>query len=437
MKNKIFILVISAISLTFIGTTTYAQSSMGSFENAQKKTVQDLYVSTLAGSGTAGFADGSGTAAGFNKPGGIAVDSSGNVYVADSNNHRIRKIDRTGEVSTLAGSGTKGFADGHGTAAKFNRPMGVAVDRAGNVYVADTSNHRIRKIESTGRVSTLAGTEYGYADGSGTSAKFNSPWDIAVDSSGNLYVADAYNHMIRKIDHTGEVSTLAGDGTKGFADGPGISAKFDYPYGITVDRAGNIYVADSGNHRIRKIDSTGQVSTLAGDETGNVFYSPLSVTVDNTGNVYARDLSRIRKIDNTGQVSVLFDSEYGYADGFEISAKYTFFHSIVIDATGNFYFSDTDNNRIRRITYGEPEPAVKLGELIGTIGAFDGADVIVNGTTDAIGRQAPIGSVLIVEADGQYIYLQSIFPMQTIVKCRVTSGDRSQIKRGMKVYLKP
>jgi fibronectin type 3 domain-containing protein len=184
-------------------------------------------------------------------PYGVAVDSAGNVYVAEANKHRIRKITSSGDVSTLAG-GTEGNDDGKGTSAQFNLPFDVAVDNAGNVYVADTFNHRIRKIASDGTVTTLAGSDEGFANGTGTSAKFNEPYGIAVDSAGNVYVADTYNDRIRKITPNGTVTTLAGS-DKGFADGGYSEAKFNSPYGVAVDGAGNVYVTDTGNKKIRLI----------------------------------------------------------------------------------------------------------------------------------------------------------------------------------------
>ena len=190
-----------------------------------------------------GYTDGTGTSAQFNYPSGVAVDGAGNVYVADCHNHRIRKITASGVVSTLAGSGTSGYADGTGTSAQFDYPTGVAVDGAGNVYVADSDNHRIRKITASGVVSTLAGSTYGYTDGTGTSAKFYYPRGVAVDGAGNVYVADRVNHRIRKITASGVVSTLAGS-AQGYTDGTGTSAKFYYPFGVAVDGAGNVYVAD-------------------------------------------------------------------------------------------------------------------------------------------------------------------------------------------------
>ncbi|MDR2208342.1 MAG: hypothetical protein LBE22_05145, partial [Azoarcus sp.] len=222
-------------------------------------------VSTLAG-GEEGFADGVGGEAKFYWPFGITSDAAGNLYVADGGNHRIRKITPAGEVSTLAG-GEEGFADGVGSDAEFDHPSGIAIDAAGNLYVADGGNHRIRKITPAGEVSTLAGGEEGFADGVGSDAKFEHPFGITVDAAGRLYVADTANDRIRKITPAGVVSTLAG-GELGFADGVGSNAKFSRPFGITSDAAGNLYVADTVNNRIRKITPAGEVSTLAGSEEG-------------------------------------------------------------------------------------------------------------------------------------------------------------------------
>ncbi|MCL2760314.1 MAG: IPT/TIG domain-containing protein [Desulfuromonadales bacterium] len=211
-------------------------------------------VNTLAGSGTLGFADGAGATAMFLYPYSIAVDADGNVYVADMNNNRIRKITSAGVVSTIAGSGDLGFVNGTGTAAQFWNPTGVAVDAAGNVYVADKGNNCIRKITPAGVVSTFAGSgTMGFADGAGTAAQFNQPVGVAVDATGDVYVADTVNNCIRKITPAGVVSTLAGSGTPGFADGPLTVAQFSNPSGVAVDAAGNVYVADQINNCIRKI----------------------------------------------------------------------------------------------------------------------------------------------------------------------------------------
>ena len=227
------------------------------------------------------------------------MDGDGNVLVADSDHHRIRKISPNGVVTTLAGSGEEDFADGIGTAASFSSPCGVAVDGDGNVLVADYGNHRIRKISPNGVVTTLAGSGEGdFADGIGAAASFSSPFGVAVDGDGNVLVADSMNHRIRKISPNGVVTTLAGSGEGDFADGIGTAASFNSPCGVAVDGDGNVLVADSMNHRIRKISPNGVVTTLAGSGEGDFadgigtaasFSSPHGVAVDGDGNVLVAD----------------------------------------------------------------------------------------------------------------------------------------------------
>jgi len=225
--------------------------------NRIRKVTPKGEVSTLAG-GEYGFSDGQGSAARFIGPTGIAIDAAGNLYVADMWNYRIRKVTPKGEVSTLAGGDEAGFADGEGSAARFDNPYHIAIDAADNLYVTDLVNYRIRKITPEGKVSTLAGgvDEFGmgsFADGEGSAARFFLPSGIASDAAGTLYVADTANHRIRKVTSKGEVSTLAGDGEEGFADGEGSAARFDMPRGIAIGAAGDLYVVDGDNYRIRKI----------------------------------------------------------------------------------------------------------------------------------------------------------------------------------------
>lgn len=210
--------------------------------------------SFVAGNGIAGFADGTGTAASFNWASTLVQDSQGNLIVTDQLNHRIRKIDSNGAVTTLAGNGNAAFADGQGTAASFYAPIGIAIDPQDNLYIGDNLNQRIRKITPTGLVSTIAGNGItGTSDGTGTAAQFNSPQGIALDTQGNLYVAEYSNHRIRKISSTGVVTTIAGTGATGFADGIGTCAIFNAPWGIAIDGGGNLYVAERDNHRVRKL----------------------------------------------------------------------------------------------------------------------------------------------------------------------------------------
>jgi len=282
-------------------------------------------VTIVAGSGGLDSIDGIGTAAGFNRPIGITVDTSGNLYVADSGNNRIRKITPEGVVTTFAGSGVRGSSDGKGNEATFNRPMGIAVDRSGNVYVADTFNDLIRKITPDGIVTTLAGTiNKGSNDGKGVAASFNGPSGLAVDISGSIYVADTYNNLIRKITPDAIVTTLAGSGNQAYMDGIGIASSFFYPNSIVVDTSGNVYVADTQNHFIRKITPAGVVTTLAGsgdrmniNSTGtmNCFSFPGPIAIDHSGNIYATDNNQdssvvIRKITPAGVVTLFAGSEH-------------------------------------------------------------------------------------------------------------------------------
>jgi ATP-dependent protease HslVU (ClpYQ) peptidase subunit len=223
-------------------------------------------VSTFAGSGQDLSDDGTGTSANIARPRGAVFDASGNLFVTDSY-HRIRKITPSGVVTTFAGSGY-GDADGTGTAAQFKKPVGLAIDGSGNLYVAEEEGRRIRKITSAGVVTTLAGSgDYDFAEGNGTAAKFRNPTGVAVDAGGNVYVADSENHRIRKITPNGDVTTFAG-GSEGFADGNGASAQFKKPFDLVFDATGNMYVSDGDNHKIRKITSSGAVTTFAGSTYG-------------------------------------------------------------------------------------------------------------------------------------------------------------------------
>ena len=326
---------------------------------------QSLLISTLAG-GNYGSADGTGTGASFSYPVGVAVDASGNVYVADTQDDTIRKITPAGVVTTLAGSpGVQGSSDGTGPGASFNRPEGVAVDAAGNIYVADFSNDTIRKITPAGVVTTLAGSPgaQGSADGAGPSARFNGPFGLAVDSSGNLYVGDMGNDTIRKVTPVGAVSTLAGSpGLSGSSDGAGSGASFNSPQGTAVDPAGNVYVADTFNQTIRMITPSGIVTTIAGSAglSGNAdgagasarFYYPTGVAVDAAGDVFVadRDNCTIRGVTAKGVVATLAGSaySYGFSDGTGAAARFSFEQGIAVDAAGNVYIADTNNNRIRK-----------------------------------------------------------------------------------------
>lgn len=315
-------------------------------------------VTTLAGSGAVGSADGTGTAATFNQTVGIAVAPSGDIYVCDNGNELIRKITSQGVVTT--------FADGALSGLSFQGPAGIAADASGNLFVADARNNRIRKITPGGVVSTFAGTgAAGSANGMALAATFNNPTGVAVDPAGNVYVADRVNNLIRKITAAGAVSTLAGSGAAGASDGAGVAATFDYPQGLAVDASGNVFVADGNNHKIRKISPIGIVSTLAGtgsagstDGDGAVarFDTPYAVAVSSDGSVvYVGDTNNhtVRKITSAGLVSTIAGSAgtLGDVDGVGSVARFHYTNGIALGVSGDLFVSDFGNNKIRKITF--------------------------------------------------------------------------------------
>ncbi|WP_438422715.1 cadherin domain-containing protein [Aquimarina macrocephali] len=316
-------------------------------------------VSTFAGS-FSGYVDATGTAARFALPSGCAIDSHGNLFVADVSNQRIRKITPAGVVTTFAGS-TFGYADGTGAAAKFNFPYDIAIDANDNLYVADSNNNRIRKITPAGVVTTLAGSGIsGSANGTGTAARFNGPRGVAVDASGNVYVSDYGNHRIRKVTPTGVVTNLAG-GSPGFADGTGLNARFNHPSGLTVNSNGDIYVCDNSNHRVRKITPAGVVATIVGngtagflDNTGTSarFSYPRDITVDANDNLYVTDFGnrRVRKITPAKVVTTIAgNGSTGSTDGDGTVATFNSAYGIASAGSGIFYVTDNGSSRIRKI----------------------------------------------------------------------------------------
>jgi len=278
-------------------------------------------VSTLAGSGIQGNVNGTGENASFNRPSGVAVDANGNVYVADAGNSLIREVSPVGAVTTLAGGDTTGAVNGPGASSTFDYPTGLALDASGNLYVADAGNNLIRLISKAGVVSTFAGSI------TDTTSNFNNPTGVAVDAAGNVYVAGYINNNILQINQAGVVNIFAGTGSPGALNGPAASATFYYPSGVAVDASGNLYVADEVNNLIRKITTDGTVSTLAGngkagaaDSTGTAasFNGPAGIAVDGAGNVYVADANNnlIRKITPAGAVTTLAGSGLeGYQNG--------------------------------------------------------------------------------------------------------------------------
>jgi len=324
-------------------------------------------VTTLAGSGTMNFADGKGTDAAFSNLMGLAIDSADNIYVADSRNNRIRKVSSDGTVITIAGSGKDGSEDGKGTSASFFFPVAVATGTNGNVYVADTHNSLIRKIGPDGTVTTLVGRNQPVKkDLSDSLQKLDNPYGIAVGKDGTVYFTDWAKDLVCKISPDGKLSEVAGDGAPGAEDGIGHAASFYLPEGIAVDDHNNLYVADCYNNTIRKIDANGVVTTLAGkafkrnqgSKNGKgamaSFNHPCGIAVDQKGNVYVADVgnNKIRKITADGVVSTFAGTgQRGLANGDVKSASFNRPFGVAVDRAGNVYIADYQNNLVRKISY--------------------------------------------------------------------------------------
>ena len=320
-------------------------------------------VSTLAGGSYYGFGDGKGAEALFNYPRGVCIDNHGNIFVADSYNHNIRVIKPDGTVSTLAGGSSNGSRDGKGANALFSFPSGICVDNDGNIIVSDSNNHNIRFIKPDGTVSTLAGgSTKGFRDGKGADVLFNSPRGVCVDNDGNIFVADSSNRKIRVIKPDGTVSTLAGGSTKGSRDGKGAEALFNCPSGVDLDNDGNIIVADSNNHNIRVITPDGRVSTLAGGSSKGfrdgkgaeaLFNCPSGICIDkSSNNILVADSNnhKIRVIKPDGTVSTLAGgSSEGFREGKGAEAIFSFPSGVCVDNYGKIFVADSNNHSIRVI----------------------------------------------------------------------------------------
>lgn len=338
----------------------------------------DTVVTVVAGYNHSGYlVDGPALDAHFGHPFGITVDSSGNIYVADSDFHVIRKITPAGVVSTFAGKrnhshenyyfGQAGYLDGEANEAMFNYPSDIAIDKNGNLYVADHNNYRVRKITPDGTVSTIMGSGSTFSDGPSASARFHNPQEGVYDSKGNLFVTDRHNNRIRKIDTNGNVSTFAGNGEWAYSDGTGITAKFREPVGITIDENDNLYVVDHGNHMIRKITPSAVVTTFAGTNNywggfadsdpngeGEQFNYPHSIAYTNNF-LYVSDYNnhRIRKISVVDSITTTIAGNGNGAstgdNGLAINAEISHPTGIVVSSTGIIYFVDYGNHRIRKI----------------------------------------------------------------------------------------
>ncbi len=410
-----------------------------SYNDTVRKVTPGGVVSTLAGSpGVIGTVDGTGSAASFNDPAGIAVDSTGNIYVADYADNTIRKVTQAGVVTTLAGSPShKGpvaeSADGTGTSAGFFHPDGVAVDGQGNIYVADSGNGTIRKITPAGVVTTLAGLVgiTGTKDGTGTTALFILPTGLAIDGSGNLYTSDTAAKTIRKITPAGTVTTLAGSpNVAGNSDGTGSAATFSLPLFLAADASGNVYVAENEYNTIRTTTPAGVVTTLAGSTTvtGSIngtgpaaaFQEPYGVAVDASGNVYVSDDTTLRVVTPSGTVSTLAGVEsIGFADGATSAARFFGPTGMAVDASGNAYVADTNNDTVRKVS---------LFGAVTTLAGSAGNPGSSDGTGAAAGFNSPDGVTVdgsgnVYVADTENSTIRKITPAGVVTTLAGSAGN--------------
>ena len=332
-------------------------------------------ITTIAG-GSVGYSGDGGPAAGaqLRYPQGLALDASGNLYIADTNNNRIRKVSPSGIISTVAGNGTFSYSGDGGSAgsAQLYLPGGVTLDNSGNLYISDQLNNRIRKVSYNGIITTVAGNgTKGYSGDGGlaTNAQLYEPVGVAVDASGNLYIADGGNDRVRKVSPSGIITTVVGNGIKGYSGdgGPAINARLHGPGGLAVDASGNLYIADSVNQRVRKVSRTGIITTVAGSgiegssgdggrATNSQLDEPAGLAVDRFGNLIIADArnNRIRKVSPSGIITtVAGNGTNGYSGdgGPAVGAQLNLPQDVAVDASGNLYIAD-NNNRIRKVSSG-------------------------------------------------------------------------------------
>ena len=335
---------------------------------------QSGIISTVAGNGEADYSgDGQqATTAEINAPYGLVVDREGNLFIADTYNHRIRKVTPQGVINTVAGLGTPGYSGdgGRATSAQIDS-VGLAMDLDGNLFIGEPNNHRVRKVTPQGIISTVAGngTPGGEGDGGrATSAQLSGPRGIAVDSAGNLFIAESYGNRVRKVTPGGIISTIAGDGNRGFGGdgGPAVSAQLNNPYDVAVDSAGNLYIADSGNQRVRKVTPAGVISTVAGnglkadsDDSGLAtsarLSGPTGVVVDTAGNLFIaeNDGHRVRKVAPAGMISTVAGdgtADFGGDGGPATSAQLNGPWDVTVDTAGSLYIGERYNHRVRKVT---------------------------------------------------------------------------------------
>jgi uncharacterized protein (TIGR03437 family) len=385
-------------------------------------------IRTPAGSGIFGFGGDGGpaTAARFSNPNGVAADASGNLYIADLYNDRIRKVDVNGVVTTFAGrfGGTFSGDGGPATEAGMFDVAGVAVDAAGNVFIADMDNYRIRKVDTTGKISTVAGNgTYGFTGDNvqATQTALASPAAVAVDTAGNFYIGDIFNHRVRKVNPQGMITTFAGTGTAGNNGDGGLAtqARIDIPEGLAFDRAGNLYIADSASNVVRKVDGSGKISTFAGTGQGGFtgdngqarqarLSSPRGVVADSTANIYIADAGndRIRRVDSNGVIMTIAGNGQTGFNGDGISATQASLFEptgLAADPYGAIYFTDSYNDRVRLLKGAQLQvfglskyllPIGNAGVPLNIIGAgLENSFVTINGQSVSFTLDASTGNL--------------------------------------------
>ncbi len=378
-----------------------------SFNSRIRKVSTNAIITTVAGNGTLGFSGdgGAATSAQLGDPSGVAVDGSGKLFIADVRNDRIRMVSPGGIVTTVAGTGTLGFSGdgGAATSAQLGGPYNVAVDGSGNLFIPDPVNYRIRRVSPDGIITTVAGTGtpgFSGDGGTATSAQLAGPSRVAVDGSGNLFIVD--NNRIRKVSASGIITTVAGNGTSGFSGdgGAATSAQLNFPYGVAVDGSGNLFISDLFNNRIRKVSTSGIIITVAGNGTGDFFgdgeiatsahlSNPAGIVVDGQGTLFVADSAnnRIRKISASGLITTVagngaqgFSSDGGNATSAQLNSP----SDVAVDGSGKIYVADSVNNAVRMLT------PTNQSVLIGAV---------VDSASEAAGSVSP-GKIVVIYGEG-------------------------------------
>jgi uncharacterized protein (TIGR03437 family) len=388
-------------------------------------------ITTVAGNGNAGSSgDGGPALSAAMQPNGVAVDKAGNIYIADFATSVIRKVSTAGIVSTVAGYATEPMQfTGDGVPATqssiyiLERHTGLAVDAAGNLYIADTGHDRVRKVDTSGMITTVAGIGssfpfFGGDMGPATKATLFEPMGLALDSAGNLYIADTMNFRVRKVDTKGIITTVAGNGQSGNSGdgGPATSASLSTPLGLAVDTAGNLYIADQDTWSVRMVNTKGIITTVAGDKmfgfggmggpaTSATLATPYAVEVDSSGNIYIADFGNARVLDvASGIINVLagIGGQGGsVGDGGPASEASLIPNALAFDSAGNLYVADTENNSIRKITLPHPAPSVNALGVVNNASFAAGSNAIAPGAIAAVfGTDMDDGSSVLFSSFG-------------------------------------